>query len=90
VTGTDGLQFQRAPDLEQVPHIITAQLAHHDAFVAHIAGQAILTKTMQGFTDGVTRSVIGRDQVVFHQRHARQQASTDDVGAQLQCDVVSQ
>ncbi|MNP39158.1 hypothetical protein D3C76_1327180 [compost metagenome] len=89
-TGTDGLQFQRAPNLEQVPHLINIQTTNHHTFIAHIAGQAFLPKPVQGFTNGIARRVVGRHQIVFHQRHAGQQTTTDDVGTQLQCDVVGQ
>ena len=90
LTRADGLQLQGAPDLEQIPHVLDAQPAHHHALVAHITGQTFLPQAMQRFANGIAGCVVGRHQIVFHQRHAGQQTAANDVGAQLKCDVVGQ
>ncbi|MNP71930.1 hypothetical protein D3C76_1683870 [compost metagenome] len=56
----------------------------------YIPGETFLPQAVQRFTDGVARSVVSEHQVRFYKRLAWKQTATNDVGTQLQCDVVSQ
>ncbi len=77
------LQLQGATHLEYVANIIRSQTANDHTLVTRITGQPFPTQMMQRFTHSIARGAVGIDQLAFNQRHARQQATTDNVFAQL-------